>query len=406
MKSFTNGILFCFFFLCCESVALVEGTLGKIDASASLSAAYDSRIFGVSSELYNTFENTNKNLISEDDFILTFSPALHYSKKIKMLSFEASAGIQIAHFLKNSEQNYVRPTTTFIIDFDDTLAKRKRISNNAKIRFDATFDIGQSVGASIIDQDLSSFTYFTAGLNVRYNHSPKFGLGGGTSYDYKHYQAGALRGSVYSDIETLPLNTQLFYIYSEKLDFFANYTFQRVKDNRAGSDNLIDGSSHSISIGAQGVYSSKLTGDASIGYSQRNFDNEFTDSQSDLITSVGLNWKLNAKSNFGFDLSRSFSPSASGFSMFSTTGRVSFNHRFTEDLSGTSYLSASNSKFTFANNLRGDSTSMNSYGFGIDITKQLSEVFSSSSGYNFSYIDRGNQNYGRHVIDASIVGRF
>ena len=39
--------------------------------------------------------------------------------------------------------------------------------------------------------------------------------------------------------------------------------------------NLIDGNTHSISFGAQGVYSSKLSGNANIGYSVRNFDNEF-----------------------------------------------------------------------------------------------------------------------------------
>ena len=81
-----------------------------------------------------------------------------------------------------TEQSYTRPTTTFTIDFDETLAKNRRLSNNAKIRFDATFDIGQSVDASIIEQDLTSYTYFLAGLNVRYNHSPKFGVGAGTSY--------------------------------------------------------------------------------------------------------------------------------------------------------------------------------------------------------------------------------
>ena len=48
----------------------------------------------------------------------------------------------------------------------------------------------------------------------------------------------------------------------------------------------------------------------------------FTDSDSDLVSSVGLNWKYNSKTNFGFDLTRAFSPSASGFSMFSTMFKV------------------------------------------------------------------------------------
>ena len=126
---------------------------------------------------------------------------------------------------------------------------------------------------------MTSYTYFTAGINVRYNHSPKFGVGGGTFYNYKYYQSGGLEGAVYSDIETLPLSAQLFYIYSEKLDFYTNYTFQRTKDNNAGSASLIDGTNQAISLGAQGIYSSKLSGNARIGFSVNSFDNESVDSQ-------------------------------------------------------------------------------------------------------------------------------
>jgi hypothetical protein len=391
-------------------VALVDGKLGRIDASASLSSTYDSRIFGVSSNSYSSVraqQGANSKLKSEDDFILTFSPALHYSKKVKWFDFGASAGVEIAQFVKNSDQSYTRPTSSFTIDFDDTLSKNKRISNNAKIRFDATFDVGQSVGASIIEQDLTSYTYFNSGVNVRYNHSPKFGIGGGTSYNYKYYQSsGGLGkdGAVFSDIETLPLSAQVFYIYSEKLDFYSNYTYQRTKDDRDGSaDSLIDGNSHSISFGAQGVYSSKLSGNANIGYSVQNFDNSSTDSQSNLITSVGINWKLNSKTKFGFDLSRAFSPSAAGFSMFSTTSRFSVNHRFTEDLSGSAYLSVSNSEFT---SLDRPTESLTNYGFGFNVSRQISRILSASGGYDFSYIDRASETYGRHVVNASLMGRF
>ena len=409
MSRICFGILLPFFILNSNLFGLIEGSLGRIDASAILSTTYDSRIFGVSSGDYSQIrlnQGTNSNLRSEDDFILTFSPALHYSKKLRWFSFGASAGIQIAHFVKNSEQSYTRPTTSFTIDFDDTLSKKKRISNNAKIRFEATFDVGQSVGASIIEQDLTSYTYFTAGFNVRYNHSPKFGVGAGTSYNYKYYQSGGLEGAIYSDIETLPLSTQLFYIYSEKLDFYTDYTFQRTKDNVSGSENLIDGNTHSITFGAQGIYSSKLSGNANIGYSVRNFDNKLTDSDSNLVSSIGLNWKYNSKTNFTFNLSRAFSPSASGFSMFSTMFKLGVSHRFTEDLTGSSYMSFANSNFTYANSVVNDSSSMNDFGFGANLSKNLTEIFSLSGGYNYNYIDRGTKNYGRHVINATLNGNF
>ncbi|MDB0031349.1 hypothetical protein N9E34_07770, partial [Opitutales bacterium] len=201
---------------CDNLFALIEGDFGKIDGTATLSGEYDSRVFGISSDSFQGAKTSSSPLISsnelksEDDFIIRFSPALHFTKKLKWFSFTGTAGIEFAQFIKNDDKSYTQPITTFSIDFDDTLSKKKRVSNNAKIRFDATFDIGQSVGASILEQDLVSYTYFVAGLNLRYNYSPKFGVGASTSYNLKHYQTGSTQTRVYQDIATLPLSLRAF----------------------------------------------------------------------------------------------------------------------------------------------------------------------------------------------------
>jgi hypothetical protein len=396
------------------SLGLVEGKLGKIDASVTLRGEYDSRVFGISSNSFQGAKTSSSALIaanelkSEDDFIIRFSPALHFSKKLKWFSFTGSAGVDLVEYVKNNDKSYTQPITTFSIDFDETLSKNKRISNNAKIRFDATFDLGQSVGASILEQDLISYTYFTAGANVRYNHSPKFGVGGGTSYNLKHYQTGATQTRVYQDITTLPLSAQAFYIYSEKLDFYTDYTFTRTKDDQSGSSSLTDSNSHSISFGAQGEYSSKLSGNANVGYSVQNYDNNLVSKQDNLITSIGVNWKLNSKTSFGFNLNRAFSPSAQGFSTFSTMARASANHRLMEDLSAQVYLSAGNIKYTYppSGATPRDSSSLNQYGLGFSLMKQVSESVTASAGYDYSFVDRSMENYGRHVLHADITGRF
>ena len=49
---------------------------------------------------------------------------------------------------------------------------------------------------------------------------------------------------------------------------------------------------------------------------------------------------------------------------------------------------------------------MNDYSYGAELTKILSEVFTLTSGYNYNLIYRGNQHYGRHVIEAALTGRF
>ena len=279
-------------------LALIEGKLGKIDAIGTLSAEYDSRVFGVSSKSFLGAQESNSSFIakdelkSEDDFIIRFSPALHFTKKVKWFTFSGTAGIQFVQYIKNEDKSYNQPITSFAIDFDETLSKKKRISNNAKIRFDATFDLGQSVGASVLEQDLTSYTFFDAGLNVRYNHSTKFGIGAGTSYNIKKYQTGSVSDTPYQDLSTLPLSLKAFYIYSEKLDFYSDYTLQRSKADQATSSSLANSQSHTISFGAQGDYSSKLSGNANLGYSVQNYDSTSVSKQDNLVSSIGLNWKL------------------------------------------------------------------------------------------------------------------
>lgn len=407
-------IFFLLGFLQINSFGLVEGKLGNIDASVTLRTEYDSRVFGISTNSFEGAKSSSSSLIaaaelkSEDDFIIRFTPALHFSKKLKWFTFTGSAGVDLVEYIKNNDKSYTQPITTFSIDFDETLSKNKRVSNNAKIRFDATFDLGQSVGASILEQDLISYTYFTAGANVRYNHSPKFGIGGGTSYNLKHYQTGSTQTRVYQDITTLPLSAQAFYIYSEKLDFYTDYTFTRTKDDQSGSSTLTDSSSHSISFGAQGDYSSKLSGNANVGYSVQNYDNKFVSKQDNLITAIGVDWKLNSKTSFGFNLNRAFSPSAQGFSTFSTMARASATHRLKEDLSAQVYLSAGKVEYTYPplGTTSRDSSSLNQYGLGLSLMKQISERISATAGYDYSFVDRSMENYGRHVLHADITGRF
>ncbi len=394
--------------------------LGQVKVSGFASATYDSRVFGIPSNYYNQLKTNGGNpgtgipvneLKSEDDFILKFSPAVHLAKKVSLFQFSGSAGVEIAQYLKNNDKSYVIPVTTFSIDFDETLSKNKRISNNAKIRFDAVFDLGQNVSASVLEQDLVSYTYFTAGLNVRYNHSSKFGIGGGTNYSIQEYQAGSTGPRPYQDFSTLPISLRAFYIYSEKLDFYTQYSFSRSK-SKGPQPNLIDSKSHSIAFGADGSYSSKLSGDINLGYTLLSFDGANNPDQDNLTLGLGLSYKYNSKTSSNFNLSRAFSPSAQGFSSFSTSARIGVSHRFVEDLSGTAYISASDVKYSYPYDpsnptiSTGESNSMNTYGFGLSIVKNINKFLSATGGYDYSIIDRSSASYGRHIVRAQVNGTF
>ena len=87
MRSLTT--FFAFFSCAVTAFGLYESKLGKIDASASLKLAYDSRVFGMPSDEFNAVRqsggsagiNTDR-IESEDDFIITFSPAVHFTNKL------------------------------------------------------------------------------------------------------------------------------------------------------------------------------------------------------------------------------------------------------------------------------------------------------------------------------------
>ena len=286
------------------SFALKETALGQLGVSARLSGTYDSRVFGISSSAYQASRNSSSSLIaseeikSEDDFIISFSPALHLTKKLRWISVTGSAGVQISQYIKNDDKSYVIPVSTLTVDFDESL--KKRISNNAKIRFSATFDLGQHVDTSVLEQDLVSYSYFTLGLDVRYNHSPKFGVSAGTSYSLRDYQTGSVSERPYQDITTLPLQASAFYIYSEKLDFFTQYGFSRTKGSGSSAPSLTDSDSHSISFGANGDLSPKLSGNAQVGYTVVGFENPTNPNQGDITMGVALDWKFNEKTSFNF----------------------------------------------------------------------------------------------------------
>ena len=386
---------------------MVEGNFGKLDVSATLRATYDSKVFAMPSKNFNKIRenNVSNEIESEDDFILSFSPAMHFSSKIGLLKLSGSAGINITHYMLNDEKSFIVPTTSLSVDFDDTLALKKRISNNAKIRFESTFDVGQVVGASVLDQDLVAYTFINSGFNIRYNHSEKFGLGGGTSYSHRFYQTdrSSQNNQPNFDFSTLPLSARAFYIYSEKLDLFTNYTFSRTKADNGNIAELTSTRSHSISVGADGEFSSKLSGSASVGYSLLDFDYGGASNQHDLITNLSFNWKYNSKTSSEFSLSRAISPSATGQSTISTSLRSGLNHRFTDTWTGAAYISTGFTDFTTIDD---GSYSMTNNGLGINLSKKISQVLSASGGYDLTYSSSRGDSFVRHVLHGQITGRF
>ena len=374
----------------------------ELDIGARASVTYDSNVFGISSDVFNNAMSsgvTRGEVESKDDLILSFSPSLHFSKKIYLLNISGSAGISLTRYIKNVDKSYIVPVTTLSLDFDESL--KKRLSTNAKIRFDATFDLGQHVDTSIVEQDLVSYSYFTTSVNVRYNHSAKFGIGAGTSFSFKDYQSGAVKNS-YSDLATLPLSLRAFYIYSEKLDIFTDYT-TTFSISDASTTNAADSKSQAVSLGLNGEYSSKLSGRISLGYSWIDFDSTTLETSDNLVSSLDLSWKHNSKTSSSYFINRQFSPSAQGISRFSTSLGVRLNHKLTDRLRG---FASTNYSVIDSSLNDGSISSMDQFALGIGIDYNWSDFIMVGSTYNFSLIEAMSENYDRHTFEIYASGRF
>jgi hypothetical protein len=378
---------------------LIKGKVGSLDFSTNLTTIYDSNLFGLSKEEFNKNKSKNSDLKSTDDVIITLHPILHYSKDFSLLSVSASSGVRISEHLFNKSRSNLTPVTTFNLDFDESL--QKRFSTNSKIRFSASFDLGQSVGTDLIEGDLVSYTFFNIGLNARYNHSAKLAFGTGTSYEVREYQSGAVNND-YQDLETLPISSDVIYIYSQKLDFFLNHTYQKTETSNS-TLSLGNTISHSFSLGTNGEISPKLTGSASVGYSNLSYQNNLMNDRSSFVTTANINLQHNSKTTSIVNLSRSFSPTASANSQLSTFLRYGINHSLHSTLRSNIGLSHSLSEVYMMNGFSFETTQT---GLDASLTKLLSKNFTSQFSYNVNSISRNASDFNRHIISASITGRF
>ena len=379
---------------------LIDGRLGKIDLSTVLSATYDSHIIARSNSQFNQVQSSTE-LDQPDDIILRFSPVANYSKEFSLLYFGASAGVEIAKFMFNDERSYTIPITSMTLDFDDTLSKSKNFSNNAKIRFYANFDVGQEVGSDLIEGDLISYTFFRTGVGVRYNHSPKFGLGSSTNYELREYQSGAIN-SYNDDLETFPITTSLFYIYSPKLDFSASHTLTKTKTS--GSQNtLANYTSHTYSLGANGTLTQKLSGQVSVGFTSLDYDNNQLSNQTSITTATSLNLVHNEKTSSYLSLSRSFSPTASSLVQLRTYLAYNLSHRLNDRMTARLGIFYTHSDISQSS---GQSFETSEKGFLAGVSSKINRIISSDFSYRFSKSKRYEDDFNHHILTASLSGRF
>jgi hypothetical protein len=288
--------------------------------------------------------------------------------------------------------------------------------STGKIKFGFDTDVAQRTEANEQLQDLVTYTLYTANFDIRYNHSPKFGVSTDLKYDFRDYQNLSSVNKYYTDILTRTVGVSAYYIYSPKLDFFLNYNIANHKGESEGGRNFFTNNDvATIRLGADGTFTKKLSGRASIGYAFRTFDNSISPSDEGIVFSTSVTWQFRQKTGATFGMNKNFMPSAQDNAMDSASYHVNLTHRFTPQMIGTAGYFYTNTDFlNYRTDPRGlvksplidpKSVIYNRndvmQGINLSINTAITKYLSTMARYSYTSIDSGyGSNYSneRHLL--------
>lgn len=353
--------------------ALVERALGQVDVVTSIEGVYDSNIFSSPSE--------------EGDFLVRFSPVVNYKKRLGPLVLGANLGGNFGRYFEHSDEDYSNPITNFNFRMAEDFglfSVDKRTTGKIQFGFDT--DISQRTETNEQLQDLINYTLYSVSSNVRYNHSPKFGVGSDITYELRNYQKLSSQGLPYHDMQSLRLGSSAYYIYSPKLDFFLNYQYVINESPNSDSD-FINNNVQNYSFGMEGQITPKLSGNLSFGFGVRDYEVASVQSEDTLLFNAGLVWSWREKTKMSVNLNRGFAPSPQDQGMLTTDFAFQLNQRFNRRVAGTLGVSYGIVDFTSNQNFgpfsqRNDRTD-DRWGVNLGILSNFTSYLDGRFGYSF-----------------------
>lgn len=302
---------------------------GEVGVSLSSSAGYNS--------------NINANSGEEGDFIWTISPEVQYARRQGIYSIDMSAGFTTFLYKDTgSDRTTVTPNPFaplgFVVNTQD---------GNDSINPYFTLSIGgpQGIDAPYTTQLLFSFRRVTEANNLVgeltdsydyavvfdfvYNLNEKYAVGISPSFEYQDYRTAG-----FADVLSTSVAFDLQYNYSEKLTFDAGYRIRYEYTPSSRSGPSFEAFDHTVFVGAFGVLAPKVTGNAQIGLSYRDWLSPST--QDNFVypyLNVGISWMFSQKTTFDFNAGVDLGESPGNQGLETAYAGVSANHRFTDQLS-------------------------------------------------------------------------
>lgn len=350
-------------------LALVSAALGTAANAAPFLAIGDgAEIFVTGTLGVRADDNIFAETKATSDTIFDISPGVEITfGKDAQLKGALTLVDSFSNYSDNSKLNTNLFTGDFFAVYDDAKLKLK-------------FNVGyHELNQNAPDiRGLSRRDQFVTGGSTEVEISQITSVGAGVSFEHSNYKRRA-----YADSDTLTVPLSFYYKWTPKLDLSLGY---RYRDYQATIGQ--DSTDHFFSVGARGEFTPLLTGQISVGWSERKISGPKAlggGSQSLPGLDASLNYAMTPKTGLTFGGSNDYGSSPSG----SQQKNFSLSAGVTTDISsewkanaGISYRGIEYYQEASAKNNRTDDF--------VDATLGVTYVISTYVRFNASYTYRNN----------------
>lgn len=350
---------------------------GRVIGSAGARVDYDSNIY-----LNNT---------DVDDWVGSVNADVRYIRDSGAVTLDAAAGAMGMAFVDHSDQNGVDPFVSGKFGYqpsDKTTAK-------------GGFSYRRnSIGNPTVNDRTKSNDLLVDGL---FEHLATEKLGWraeGTYSNYNYLTSG------YSDVDSYSLGVHGVHVYSPKLRLLAGITTIESWSSGVTGRRSTTAQDWRYSVGAEGEFAPKVTGELSAGWVQRNFKKAGFSDEGTLFFSSRVTWAASEKTTVALVGGQNLSVTAADQSAKSLDVAVNLNQSFSEKLTfdgGVGYSRATYTGFFGAGARKDDGYSLRAR---LNYAILAGTSVNVSTGYRDTDSTLAVSTYDRFTFGAGITVRF
>jgi hypothetical protein len=246
------------------NASLWEGPLWAFSAQASATAGYDSNLFAINNGTGDSFAS--------------FQPSLALSRKDSLLNFRTEVWNNWTTFLRETADDSSDPGVRMTLSYPATVESLP--SQDAEIHWIRTTDVNTDVGQRVSQDDVLA----------RYDGDlidfAKTSILGRFSFDRDEFL-----GAAFSTNETVSAGATVAYSLNDLFKAGVGYdlTVGRSDPNTPGFGSL-DQTEQAVTLQAQGEFTPKVTGKASVGAAFSDYTGIFVHSEWDTVASADIAW--------------------------------------------------------------------------------------------------------------------